>query len=115
MVKPVAGEIVVIAFPRNDPAAGKRRPALVIADLPGEDLILCQITSRALCRKAASTSSSLSLSLAAKARVLIRQRSRSGLSSMSFSIALTGFGFADRRKALRRVLVSLESFMSQSG
>jgi mRNA interferase MazF len=47
MVKPVAGEIVVIPFPRNDPAAGKRRPALVIADLPGEDLILCQITSRA--------------------------------------------------------------------
>jgi hypothetical protein len=34
---------------------------------------------------------------------------------MSFSIALTGFGFADRRKALRRALVSLESFMSQSG
>ena len=47
MVKPVAGEIVVILFPRNDPAAGKRRPALVIADLPGADLILCQITSRA--------------------------------------------------------------------
>ena len=46
MVKPVAGEIVVIPFPRNDPAAGKRRPALVIADLPGADLILCQITSR---------------------------------------------------------------------
>ena len=47
MVKAVAGEIVVIPFPRNDPAAEKRRPALVIADLPGEDLILCQITSRA--------------------------------------------------------------------
>src|SRR5262245_63606417 len=46
MVKPVAGEIVVISFPRND-SAGKRRPALVIADLPGADLILCQITSRA--------------------------------------------------------------------
>ena len=46
MVKPVAGEIVVIPFPRNDPATGKRRPALVIADLPGADLILCQITSR---------------------------------------------------------------------
>ena len=44
MVKPVAGEIVVIPFPRTD---GKRRPALVIADLPGQDLILCQITSRA--------------------------------------------------------------------
>jgi mRNA interferase MazF len=47
MVKPVAGEIVVIPFPRNDPAEGKQRPALVIADLPGADLILCQITSRA--------------------------------------------------------------------
>jgi len=47
MVKPVAGEIVAIPFPRNDSAAEKRRPALVIADLPGADLILCQITSRA--------------------------------------------------------------------
>ena len=47
MVKPVAGEIVVIPFPRNDSAAEKRRPALVIADLPGADLILCQITGRA--------------------------------------------------------------------
>ena len=45
MVKPVAGEIVVIPFPRTD--SGKRRPALVLADLPGADLILCQITSRA--------------------------------------------------------------------
>ena len=44
MVKPVAGEVVVIPFPRT---GGKRRPALVIADLPGADLILCQITSRA--------------------------------------------------------------------
>ena len=46
MVKPVAGEIVVIPFPRADGGGGKRRPALVIADLPGADLILCQITSR---------------------------------------------------------------------
>jgi mRNA-degrading endonuclease toxin of MazEF toxin-antitoxin module len=45
VVKPVAGEIVVIPFPGTD--SGKRRPALVIADLPGADLILCQITSRA--------------------------------------------------------------------
>jgi mRNA interferase MazF len=45
MVKPVAGEIVVIPFPRTD--SEKRRPALVIADLPGADLILCQVTSRA--------------------------------------------------------------------
>ena len=47
MVKPVAGEIVVVPFLRSDSAGGKRRPALVIADLPGADLILCQITSRA--------------------------------------------------------------------
>ena len=46
MVKPVAGEIVVIPFPRKDSAVEKHRPALVIADLPGADLILCQITSR---------------------------------------------------------------------
>jgi mRNA interferase MazF len=45
MVKPVAGEIIIIPFPRGD--SEKRRPALVIADLPGADLILCQITSRA--------------------------------------------------------------------
>ena len=44
MVKPVAGEIVVVPFPRT---GGKRRPALVMEDLPGADLILCQITSRA--------------------------------------------------------------------
>ena len=46
MVKPVAGEIVVIPFPRSGSGGEKRRPALVIADLPGADLILCQITSR---------------------------------------------------------------------
>jgi mRNA interferase MazF len=44
VVKPVAGEIVVIPFPRRD--SGKRRPAFVIADLPGADLIMCQITGR---------------------------------------------------------------------
>jgi mRNA interferase MazF len=47
VVKPVAGEVVVIPFPHTDLTVGKRRPALVIADLPGRDLILCQITSRA--------------------------------------------------------------------
>jgi mRNA-degrading endonuclease toxin of MazEF toxin-antitoxin module len=45
--KPVAGEVVVIPFPQTDLKAGKRRPALVLVDLPGEDVILCQITSRA--------------------------------------------------------------------
>ena len=47
MVKPVAGEIVVIPFPGAEGSAEKRWPALVITDLPGADLILCQITSRA--------------------------------------------------------------------
>ena len=46
MGKPVAGEVVVIPFPQTDLAVGKRRPALVLVDLPGDDLILCQITTR---------------------------------------------------------------------
>jgi mRNA interferase MazF len=45
--KPVAGEVVVIPFPQTDLKAGKRRPALVLVDLPGDDLILCQNTTRA--------------------------------------------------------------------
>jgi mRNA interferase MazF len=47
MGKPIAGEIVVLPFPQTDLKAGKRRPALVVADLTGDDLILCQITSQA--------------------------------------------------------------------
>jgi mRNA interferase MazF len=46
MGKPVIGEVVVLPFPQTDLQAGKRRPALVVADLTGEDLILCQITTR---------------------------------------------------------------------
>jgi mRNA interferase MazF len=47
MGKPVIGEVVVLPFPQTDLQAGKRRPALVVAGLPGDDLILCQITSQA--------------------------------------------------------------------
>lgn len=47
MGKPVAGELVVIPFPQTDLAVGKRRPALVLVELPGDDLILCQVTTRA--------------------------------------------------------------------
>jgi mRNA-degrading endonuclease toxin of MazEF toxin-antitoxin module len=43
----VRGEIVVIPFPFSNLTATKRRPALVVADLPGDDVILCQITSQA--------------------------------------------------------------------
>jgi mRNA interferase MazF len=45
--KPVAGDVVVVPFPQTDLRAGKRRPALVVADLEGDDVILCQITSQA--------------------------------------------------------------------
>jgi mRNA interferase MazF len=44
----VKGDIVVIPFPFSDLSQSKRRPALVISVLEGEDLILCQITSRTL-------------------------------------------------------------------
>lgn len=47
MGKPVAGEVVVIPFPQTDLSVGKRRPAFVLVDLPGDDVILCQITTRA--------------------------------------------------------------------
>ncbi len=43
---PVKGDIVVIPFPFSDLSSIKRRPALVIAPVSCEDLILCQITSK---------------------------------------------------------------------
>jgi mRNA interferase MazF len=46
MGKPLVGEVVVLSFPQTDLQVGKRRPALVIADVDGDDLILCQITSQ---------------------------------------------------------------------
>jgi mRNA interferase MazF len=45
--KPVAGDIVVLPFPQTNLQQGKRRPDLVVVNLPGDDLILCQITSQA--------------------------------------------------------------------
>lgn len=46
MEKPVVGAVVVLPFPHSDLTVGKRRPALVVANLSGDDLILCQITSQ---------------------------------------------------------------------
>lgn len=46
MAKFVKGEIVVIPFPFSDLSGSKRRPALVLAGLPGNDIILSQITSQ---------------------------------------------------------------------
>ena len=46
MAKFIKGDIVVIPFPFSDLSGSKRRPALVLADLPGDDILLCQITSQ---------------------------------------------------------------------
>ena len=46
MAKPVVGDVVVLPFPQTNLQAGKRRPALVVADAAGDDLVLCQITSQ---------------------------------------------------------------------
>ena len=40
------GDIVVLPFPYTDLSHAKKRPALVITSLPGNDLIVCQITSQ---------------------------------------------------------------------
>ena len=42
----VKGNVVVIPFPFSDLSGSKRRPALVLADLRGDDILLCQITSQ---------------------------------------------------------------------
>ena len=44
----VKGDVVVVPFPFSDLTQAKRRPALVIAELEGNDLILCQITSQSI-------------------------------------------------------------------
>ena len=46
MGKFVKGDIVVIPFPFSDLSTSKRRPAIVLADNIGDDIILSQITSR---------------------------------------------------------------------
>ena len=42
----IRGDIVIVPFPFTDLSGNKKRPALVLADLPGEDIIVCQITSK---------------------------------------------------------------------
>ena len=44
----VKGNVVVVPFPFSDLTQAKRRPALIIAELEGNDLILCQITSQSI-------------------------------------------------------------------
>ena len=42
----VKGDIVITPFPFTDLSGSKRRPALVLSDIRGDDMILCQITSQ---------------------------------------------------------------------
>ena len=48
MVKFVKGDVVVVPFPFSDLSQSRRRPALVITSLDGDDIILCQITSQTI-------------------------------------------------------------------
>ena len=54
----VKGDIVIIPFPFTDLSGNKKRPAFVAANLSGDDIIVCQITSK-------SKSDSFALSLGA--------------------------------------------------
>ncbi len=41
----VAGDIVVVAFPFTDLSSSRKRPTLVISNIEGDDIIICEITS----------------------------------------------------------------------
>ena len=45
MGKFVKGDVVVLPFPFSDLSTSKKRPALVVANLKGDDVILTQITT----------------------------------------------------------------------
>jgi hypothetical protein len=42
----VKGDIVIIPFPFSDLSGSKKRPAFLAANLIGDDIIVCQITSK---------------------------------------------------------------------
>jgi mRNA interferase MazF len=47
MARFVAGEVVVVPFPFTDLSSSKVRPALILATSSRDDILLCQITSKA--------------------------------------------------------------------
>ena len=44
----VKGDVVVALFPFSDLSRAKRRPAVAVTTLTGDDVLLCQITSKAI-------------------------------------------------------------------
>ncbi len=44
----VKGDVVVLPFPFSDLTTSKKRPAVVVASLTGDDVLVCQITSKAV-------------------------------------------------------------------
>ena len=44
----VKGDVVVAPFPFSDLSTTKKRPAVVVAVLTGDDVVLCQITSKTI-------------------------------------------------------------------
>jgi mRNA interferase MazF len=42
----VKGEVVVLEFPYTDLPKTKKRPSIIVANLKGDNLILCQITGQ---------------------------------------------------------------------
>lgn len=47
MEKFVKGDVVVLPFPFSDLSNSKKRLALIVANIEGDNIILCQITSEA--------------------------------------------------------------------
>ncbi len=48
MEKFIKGDVVVLPFPFSDLSSSKRRPALILADITGDDYIMIQITSKGI-------------------------------------------------------------------
>ena|SRR3989338_7661390 len=48
MAEFIKGDIVVVPFPFSNLAEIKKRPAFIVNKLAGDDIILCQITSKTI-------------------------------------------------------------------
>ncbi len=48
MAEFIKGDIVVVPFPFSNLSEVKKRPAFVVKELSGDDIILCQITSQTI-------------------------------------------------------------------